>query len=300
MLGVVAHDAGGAEILSSYLRRQRLDWVCALEGPARRIFERKLGLLAVRPLEEVVERSSFVLCSTSWQSDLEFRAIKLARSLGKRSAAFLDHWICYRERFVRSGEMCLPDEIWVADTMAEALARDTFPAMPISVVGNPYLDDVRQELMDITSTRSIASSGLLVLYICEPLREQAMLQYGDERYWGYVEEDALRYCLAGMPVIAGSIGQITIRPHPAEPADKYAWVRREFDLPIAIGGSQPLLNEIADSDIVAGCESMAMVVGLIAGKRVISCIPPAGKPCSLPHRGIESLQSLLLSRRVSQ
>jgi hypothetical protein len=36
-----------------------------------------------------------------------------------------------------------------------------------------------------------------------------------------------------------------------------------------------------------------MVVGLIAGKRVVSCIPPGGAPCPLPQRDIELLQDLV-------
>ena len=38
---------------------------------------------------------------------------------------------------------------------------------------------------------------------------------------------------------------------------------------------------------------MAMVVGLIAGKRVISSIPPDGHPLRLPQAGIEKLYELI-------
>lgn len=296
MLAIISHDAGGAEILSSYVRRQHLDCVYVLEGPARRIFERKLGSVDARPMEEAITQATSILCGTSWQSDLELRATKVARSLGKRAIAFLDHWVCYRERFVRSGEICLPDEIWVGDAMAEAMAAEVFPGLPISLVDNPYFQDIRQELAEANAPPSSTSNGISVLYVCEPLREQAFLQYGDERYWGYVEEEALRYLLANVAVLGNVIKQIVIRPHPAEATDKYDWVQREFDLPITVGGSRTLIGEIADSHVVVGCESMAMVVALLAGKRVISCIPPGGKPSSLPHREIASLQSLLATR----
>jgi hypothetical protein len=68
-----------------------------LEGPALKIFERKLGPIEQMPLDDALRQSDGLLCGTSWQSDIEWRAIELARSRGKPSAAFLDHWVNYRE-----------------------------------------------------------------------------------------------------------------------------------------------------------------------------------------------------------
>ena len=38
---------------------------------------------------------------------------------------------------------------------------------------------------------------------------------------------------------------------------------------------------------------MALVVGLLANKRVISTIPPWGVQCHLPHGGIERLHGII-------
>jgi hypothetical protein len=43
--------------------------------------------------------------------------------------------------------------------------------------------------------------------------------------------------------------------------------------------------------------SMAMVVGLLAKKRVISTIPPGGKKCGLPQDAVEHLQDLVISHK---
>ncbi|MGC9384846.1 MAG: hypothetical protein ACP5D6_09625, partial [Kosmotogaceae bacterium] len=75
---------------------------------------------------------------------------------------------------------------------------------------------------------------------------------------------------------------------------KYSYVREEFcDLTIDLGGRQTLFEEISQSQVVVGCETMAMVIGLLAQKRVISCIPPCGRPCSLPQKEIEHLSELI-------
>jgi hypothetical protein len=84
-----------------------------------------------------------------------------------------------------------------------------------------------------------------------------------------------------------------IRPHPSETREKYQWVCSEFSLPIEFSDASTLFEEIADSNFIVGCESMAMVVGLMAGKTVLSCIPQGGKPCALPHDGIMKLQDVL-------
>lgn len=290
---IVAHDAGGAEILSSYVCRQKLCCLYVLQGPACKVFERKLGGIETLPLDDAIRRADWVLCGTSWQSDLEFDAIKLARTLGKRSAAFLDHWVNYRERFERKGELNLPDEIWVGDSIAAGLAGKAFDHTPIRLIENPYFMDIRAEVLNVPVKRSGDTERLAVLYVCEPVREHALRQHGNERYWGYTEEDALRYFLANATVLGKPVGRILIRPHPSEAANKYDWVKDEFNLPIAFGGSRLLIEEIAESDVVVGCSSMAMVVGLLAGKRVISSIPPGGPRCALPQPEIELLQQLL-------
>lgn len=296
-VAVISHDAGGAEILSSYVIQQGVNCSYSLAGPALKIFERKLGPVNVVPIEESIRQSDWLLCGTSWQSDLEWQAIKIARKHGKRSVAFLDHWVNYRERFVRDGEMHLPDEIWVGDQLAETMACGIFPEISVRLMGNPYFDDLRRELAAIPRLPEAKNnSGLKVLYVCEPVREHALRKHGDERYWGYTEEEALRYFFSGLNVLGTPVTSIVIRPHPSEAPGKYDWAKQEFDLPIASGGARTLFEEVMECDVIVGCASMAMVVGLLAGKRVISCIPPGGKACALPQPEIESLQ--LLNRSI--
>ena len=292
-LAVISHDAGGAEILSSYVKQQDIDCFYVLGGPALKIFERKLGPLEITTLEDAINQSASIICSTSWQSDIEFNAIKLAREVGIRSVAYLDHWVNYRERFFRSGVTALPDEIWVGDAMALVMAKEVFPITPIVLIDNPYFQDVKKELLTYQKQRPSRLDSIAILYVCEPISTHALLQYGDASFWGYVEDDALRFFLTNISVFGKSIERILIRPHPSELIDKYNWIKNEFKLPIQFSGTRPLLYEILDSDVVVGCQSMAMVVALIANKKVLSCIPPNGKPCVLPHAEIINLQNLL-------
>ncbi len=290
---VVCHDAGGAEVVSSYVRHHNIDSLFVLEGPALKVFQRKLGSIKISSLKDAIYQSASVLCGTSWQSDIEFNAIKLARELEKSSVAFLDHWVNYQDRFIRFGETVLPDKIWVGDMIAESIAKRAFPNTSIVLIDNPYLQDIKNELHNYQIGRLCMDESISVIYICEPISTHAKLRYGDARYWGYVEEDALRFFLSNISIFGKSINKILIRPHPSEPIGKYNWLQKEFKLPIQLGGSHSLAEEIANSDLVAGCQSMGMVVGLIAGKKVVSCIPPGGRSCVLPHKEIVHLKNIL-------
>jgi hypothetical protein len=293
LIAIISHDAGGAEILSSYARQHCLQCLFVLEGPALNIFERKLGPVNVCTLDEAISQAKSIICGTSWQSDLEFNALKIARLMGKYSIAFLDHWVNYRDRFIRSNQVIWPDEIWVGDTMAQSMAQEIFTKIPITLVDNPYTLDIQKELTKIRVDRLSSKDSISVLYVCEPISEHAMRRYGVSNFWGYVEEDAVRYFLSNISVLGKPIERILIRPHPSEKQEKYKWIQSEFELPIMMGGNNTLLEEVIESDFVVGCESMAMVIGLIAGKSVLSCIPPGGRACGLPHAEIISLQEIL-------
>lgn len=292
-IAIVSHDAGGAELLSSYVRNRGLQCNYVLNGPAVGVFERKLGPVSILSLAEAVNSCGWLLCGSSWQSDMEWQAIAAARKAGKRTTTFLDHWGHYRERFIRHGVECLPDTLWVGDAIAERLARNIFPTIPVQLVPNPYFEDIREELSKLESAVQPAPGhGLRVLFVCEPLSEHGLKEYGNERHWGYTEFDALRYFFSNRAVLGKPLASLVIRPHPSEAKGKYDQIAREFGEIARLGGQKPLLQEIAESDVVVGCESMAMVVGLIAGRRVIATIPPGGHPCSLPQPEIESLQVL--------
>lgn len=292
MIAIISHDAGGAEILSSYVRRNKGDYVYVLEGPAKKIFESKISGLALSSLDEALKSVSMVLTGTSWQSDLEFRAIQRAKERGIVSCAYIDHWVNYRERFFRNDNLTLPDEIWVGDEYAQNLAQEQFEAATIRMVPNPYFADILEELRRYqVSPRDEA--GERILYVCEPISEHMKMQFGDERAMGYTEVEAIRFFFENIRLITENPSRIVFRPHPAETEEKYLWVLNASSLPVETRGGGALLKEIMDCDIVVGSQSMAMVVGLLAGKRVYSSIPHGGRPCALPHVEIVKLNEVL-------
>ena len=287
MLTIVSHDAGGAEILSSFALNYKNDISYVLNGPAIQIFNRKLGEIEIQDLEKAISNSDWVLTGTSWASTIELNAIEISRKYNKKVISYLDHWVNYTERFQRDNKSILPDEIWVGDHHAFKLASNLFVGLKIVEQINPYINDIKNSLSQLDRFKV----DQYILYVCEPIREHAILKFGNERHWGYTEEDALRWFLNNSHK-EFNCKTIKVRPHPSENPDKYNWAIEEYGNVIEISKDTTLLEDIAGSFMVIGCESMAMVVGLIAGKRVLCSIPPGGRPCSLPHKEIEHLQKI--------
>lgn len=291
----VSHDAGGAEILSSFILRNKISQCkYILDGPAKSIFARKLDSLKLEEsLEDALNGCELLVTGSSWQSDLEKKAIRLADSKGVKSVTYLDHWTNYRERFSVDGKVFLPDEIWVGDKMAYRIVKESLPQAEVILKENPYFLDMEEAIESINQKRKPNDDNKNILYVCEPVKEHAKIQFGDERYWGFTEEDALRFFLDNVHLFQ-PISEITVRPHPSESNEKYDQILKQFTkVKIRVSKNKDLIEEVAQSNIVVGCESMAMVVGLIAKKRVISVIPPGGRQCMLPHSEIDHLKLLI-------
>ncbi len=288
---VVCHDAGGAEVVSAWVRRQgstAFDFL--LEGPALAIFDRKLEAPARVPRDEAfagidAQRWSFVLTGSSWSSDLEARAVRAARAGGIRSATYLDHWMRYAERFELDGQTVLPNEVWVGDEHAESLARRSLPNADVRLVPNAYVEDVVAAID--ARDRGDWSAERRVLYVTEPTRRAALAYTSDEAGYGYDEFQAL----AGYLRRADADARVRVRPHPSEEPGKYDDVIAEHGahLSIETSAGQPLEDDIAWAGEVVGCDSMAMAIALAAGRRVVCAIPPGGRPPALPFPEIERL-----------
>lgn len=279
LVAVVAHDAGGAAILASYVAQEGVDALFVLAGPAEPIFRQRLGKIHVTPLSEALAACDWVLTGTGWQTDIEWQAIRQGRAAGKHVVTFLDHWVNYPARFARNGVTCYPDEIWVGDAYAAKLARKNLPGLTIRQVDNPYfsyfVSEVERKDMAASTERRHEKN---ILFVSENINRD-----------GFQQDDAIRYFMANLDSIGVDVGQILIRPHPSESAEKYYRVAREFSWDVRISDGASLEEEMALSDIVVGCTSMAMALAVMAGRRVVSCIPDEKIPLTLPFGQIERL-----------
>ena len=203
--------------------------------------------------------------------------------------SFLDHWVNYRARFLRNKEFVFPDEVWVGDQAAFDIARTELSEVKIlRLVKNPYFDELLEEIKGYSNTRGDVRTKYL--YVSENISGHAMKRFGDPRYWGYTESDAVRYFLDMISDRRDSQISITIRPHPNEEHGKYDFLIEEYpELNIEITAIDSMVYQIATHHSLVGCNTTAMDVGLLNGNRVHCSIPPGGHPCMLPFPEIMPL-----------
>jgi len=304
---LVAHDAGGAEILSAWQAEQNYDLavIHCLAGPALRIFERDNGPLPRQGLEVMDDLApgSLVLTGTSLEADLERRAIARAGALGLHCVSFLDHWDLYRERFgpTETWHEALPDEIWTGDQYALDLALSLgFPSNRLRLKANPLFVRLRR-MVETAVPQSPPKSR--ILYLCEPVSRKLRATFGPEAAAYDDELVIMDQFLTCMERHASALEQVTLRLHPSEPLDKYDAVvhRRVRALRLRRSDEPTLAKDILSHTVVVGMESTALVVGIVLGKPVYSCL--TGKPwaISLPHREVHHIhdfKQLLLGEKL--
>jgi hypothetical protein len=306
---VVAHDAGGAEILAAWINRRLkrasrgqappLQAAFLLEGPALRVFARA-GLVADstgtlnRPRAFSADETwDWILTGTGWASDLEQWALQQAHRRQLMSCSFLDHWINYRERFTMTdGRLILPNQVWVGDPWAETLAREAFGSQSsIRLVPNPYFAAMRADFEKSGEVRVSSPNHQRFLYVTEPISAAAASQQGNLRWYGYTEFEALeRFCRWLQTQTEFSVEALRLRPHPSEAPDKYSatFASRSLNWHQSPPGHS-LLQDCLWSDVVVGCNTMALIVGWLAERRILCSIPEQAPPCSLPLPVIKRL-----------
>lgn len=279
---VVSHDAGAANILAAGLASAGAVCKAFVEGPARAIWRRWLPNIVPEPsLPDALSDVHTVVTGTGWSGDLEHVARRIARQRGLRTIAVIDHWTFYEARFTRNGETVLPDEIWITDDYAHAIAARAFPAIPLKLIPNLYLK------AEIANVAALGAPSCDVLYILEPARDT----------WGRKipgEFQGLDYFASRLPALDLPAGaRIRLRLHPSEAKDKYDdWIGRHSHLGFERDDSAGLAEAIARAGTVVGLNSFGLVVALGASRRVVSTLPPWATPCYLPHAGLLHLKDM--------
>lgn len=292
-LVVACHDAGAANLVFAWLRAAAASgevspqqWRMVLDGPALRLWQDEPvpGAVLVADLEDALRAADTLFSGTGWGSSLEHRARVLARERGIASIAAIDHWVNYRERFIRDGSSVLPDRIWVADRYAYAEASRCFPDMPVDEMPNLYLQSVVTAITPLYEQREL-------LYVLEPVRAT----WAEEGTGVFQALDF--FALHVGRIVDDTAAVLRLRPHPSDPAGKYdAWIAAHPDLRAVLDDSRSLAASISRARWVFGAETFAMVVALAAGRQVVSTLPPHGHRCRLPHEQIIHLRDLISAR----
>tara|TARA_B100002051_G_C16679803_1_gene609134 strand:+ start:78 stop:944 length:867 start_codon:yes stop_codon:yes gene_type:complete len=283
-IAIIANDAGGSQLISSWIKFNKNNYNFSLSGPALSIFEKKIDVNFNQTIKQAINKSDKVFVGTGWSSNHEFDAIKYSRKKKKHVIAFLDHWVNYEERFIRNGERILPDEFWVSDKHAFKLANRYFPKKQIKLVKNYYVED---QLKKISPLNSAVKSNLL--YILEPMRNN----------WGKKisgEFQALDFFFSMIPNLKLPNNlTIRLRLHPSEEKNKYdKWINKLNSGAVSIDTEKNLAKSISKVKWVVGCESFALYLAALAGRKVYSSLPSwAPNEPRIPQVGIINIKDII-------
>lgn len=300
---VICHDAGGAEIISAYVKAnfRKYHFICFAAGPAERIFKRKkvpFRMISEKTNLESIFRvypdARVVIAGLSWSSPIELNFIRLAKSNDVKTVVYLDHWTNYRERFGypnRQWKKNLPNEIWVGDKYAKGLAHKYFEGLlKIKLVSNLYFKEIEREYKLLVSKRKTVVHGS-VLFISEPMSAPINI-FGDLDRLVYNEYDILSWILSVLTK-NNTVKKLIVRFHPSEDDGKYDNIISKYKrlIPIVKLKKSGLLSDLAHVDVVIGMGSIALVVAYLCGKKVFSIMPNVRLKCTLPFVEIMLLRS---------
>jgi hypothetical protein len=292
-VAVICHDAGAANLIFSWLRNwarlgliDQHEFRLVLQGPAQVAWCAQAMTLPHLQVHTAIDTAIIgthcVLTGTGWASDLEHDARSLARVLKIPCVAVIDHWVNYRARFERGGEVVLPDTIWVADSYAAEMSNALFKNVQVIELPNAYLNEMVEAIPPTqTDSRNL-------LYVLEPTRND----------WGRGipgEFQALDFFIQHLSLIVGTLPvHISLRPHPSDMQGKYnSWIKKYDWLDLDLNTQPNLAKAIENARWVVGAETFAMVVASAAGRKTYSSLPPWGHRCQLPQREIIHLRDLV-------
>ena len=247
---IVANDAGGAEILKSFVYYSKSKFYFILSGPAIKIFGKKLN---TKNYKKIIDKSDFVITGTSYKSLLEYRCIKYCKLKKKKVYSFLDHWVNYRIRFTRNDKLLLPDKIIVCDNEAKKIATKYFNNLIF--MSNPYWKYVSKKFKN-KKVNNINK----YLYVSSNYN-RTKRKFNDK----WILNKLIRYLEK-----KDQSSTLLIRPHPSESEKKFNNFFLKKKINIIIDKNKNLLFSLRRASVVFGHNSMAMVLAKICGLRTIN------------------------------
>ena len=280
----LAHDAGGAEILAAYIRKHKkgTHFSVYAGGPARAIFERERIYCKPEPrrteLRNVLEkhRDGRALLGTGKPPAIEFAALKEAKRQRMKTAAYIDSWTNYRERFgyPRKGwQKNLPDEVWVGDIHALALAKRYLAASRIRFVPNQYFATAVARYRSRARFRK-RPRGILYMNAFRRFSERLLIDFLTE-----CSRRKVKF-------------RIRVRMHPAHSRSRYERIVHLYGRSVCaeLSREKDIVNDLLHARVVIGPETNALVLALHSGLKTIRIVP-RGNRSFLPFKKITRVKN---------
>ena len=256
---IVSHDAGGAEIISAYIKKFNLKCDYFLKGPAVKIFKMKIPKIKIlKNINKIFNKYNLIICGSSLNNNFEFNIIKKSKLKKIHVICFIDHWVNYIDRFRRNFKIILPDEIIVGDIDAIKIARKVFKNIKISYCKNFYFESFKKKNKKIRK-------NLNILYVSSNMNSFKNKEISDKK----ILENVIYKITKNSKF--KKIKKLIIRKHPSESFSKFNFIKNvKLKFKIEIDDNFLLKDTLNKTDVIIGYDSMALVVGKLYGLKTIN------------------------------
>jgi len=288
-IGVVCKEAGGANLIASFVLNNPGNYIFYLDQPAQDLFTNYLGKIENVTLETISVNCHQVIAGLGI-NEFEFNAIDFLRSKSVRVCCYLDHWINFPERFQRLGRKIIPSEIWVSDRHAYSIVQNIFPQIQIQIKENYYLLNMRDRFESdrIGKQCETKSRKTKLLYLTEPIAREGEDPHGRFKF---DEFDALRNFFHRLQTFNDQNIEVRLRMHPSEIESKYASIQPKIEFSTSV--NTELIQDLIWADVVIGVDTYAMYVSDFLGIPTYTSAPDPDFQATIPSESILKLSSFI-------
>ena len=289
---VVAHDRGGAEVISDFAPHLGGEARFVTAGPARGVFDAVLPDRLEVSLADGLDWADTAIIGTGWQTDWELSAEARAQDCDLRTAVVLDNWVNFRGRFQHHGLEVTPSELWVVDELAARTASVTFPAACVRVLPWSHYDAVVDEIQRARRAHPrVTDQVTRVLFVGENVSEFASTVGGGGEF-GFSQFDALTHLAGLLEERLDGRFLLRIRPHPSERSASYAPALRRLPGHASIS-SGSLVEDLTWCDWAVGLSSIALYFADRSGTPTYTCFPFQDSPYHHSPWGFPTIEEAL-------
>ena len=266
-VGIVSHDAGGANILNALVKRFKdIDFYLLVKGPAMSIFDAENAQF-IEDENKFFDNIDLVLFGTG-HTPFEKIILRHAKILNLTSIAILDHFVNFRERFIYKEKICMPDYCFVCDEYSFQIAKkELTPYKNILICENYFLSHIIREISAVKSPQAKA-----VLYVLEDIKEHfdnklSPWEVAFNNFYENFYKDS-------------DFEKIIVRPHPKDKPSKYQALEKYKEVIFDYNISP--IESLGKVSTVIGVESYLLYLAHQCGLNVYTSMPNGVRSPSLP------------------
>ena len=255
---LVAHDAGGAELISNWCLKKK-NIIISVKGPAIRVFRNNIGIFKNYSFNRAVNLSSTIICGTG-NYEYEKNCMLLSIKKKKKLIVWLDNWTNYRKRFFLKKDKIIPEEIWVNDNYSREKIIKIIKTK-IILKKNYYLENQKKEIKKYKKKNKLNFLYLAGLIFDKKINNYSLIEIQSIKNFFNKISELKKNSKKNINII--------IRIHPAENKKKFLLYFSNYKF--RVSSTRKLIKDLLWSSHIFGANTFAMHVAKNLGLKTFLC-----------------------------